>query len=84
MPRTYEAVLVGDRLEWSGEAPDQQRPLRVHVTLLDVEGSAQARGLDMASALEKLAQVGAFSSIEDPVAWQQEARQDRPLPNRGD
>ncbi len=35
----------------------------------------------MAKALEKLAEIKAFANVE-PKTWQQEIRQDRPLPNR--
>lgn len=34
------------------------------------------------SALLSLQKSGAFSDIEDPVAWQREIRKDRPLPGR--
>ena len=34
------------------------------------------------AAIRKLASLSAFSSIQDPVAWQREARRDRPLPGR--
>jgi len=40
------------------------------------------RGDEMASILEQLAAGNAFSEISDPVAWQREAREDRPLPRR--
>lgn len=33
-------------------------------------------------ALHNLQQSGAFSDIDDPVAWQREIRKDRPLPGR--
>jgi antitoxin component of MazEF toxin-antitoxin module len=32
--------------------------------------------------VEKLQELHAYSSIENPVAWQREIRQDRPLPDR--
>ncbi len=35
----------------------------------------------MAKGLEKLAEIKAFANLE-PKTWQQEIRQDRPLPNR--
>ncbi|PID98478.1 MAG: hypothetical protein CSA83_01055 [Actinomycetales bacterium] len=34
------------------------------------------------TALLNLQKSGAFSEIEDPVAWQREIRKDRPLPGR--
>lgn len=33
-------------------------------------------------AFEKLRRLNPFRAIEDPVAWQQELRKDRPLPGR--
>ena len=38
----------------------------------------------LAEALEQLAALNPFSDIADPVAWQREQRQDRPLPGRHD
>ncbi len=32
--------------------------------------------------LQKLAEIGAFADIENPVEWQREIRKDRPLPGR--
>lgn len=33
-------------------------------------------------ALRNLQEIGAFSTISDPVAWQRDIRRDRPLPGR--
>jgi hypothetical protein len=81
MPRTYRAILRGDRLEWSGDAPDPSATLPVDVTVLD-SASNGSRGREMAEALEEIASRGGISSIPDPSAWQREIRQDRPLPDR--
>ncbi len=82
---TYRALLHGDRLEWLEEAPEfrVEAPLQVHVTVLEQEipGGIHARGHDMASVLEKLAQRHTFSEITDPVRWQRELRQEIPLLN---
>lgn len=45
-------------------------------------GSRADRGVEMAEILERLAAHYPFAEIEDPVAWQREVRQDRPLPGR--
>jgi uncharacterized protein YfaS (alpha-2-macroglobulin family) len=37
---------------------------------------------DAVAALRKLRELGTFKEIADPVAWQREMRQDRPLPGR--
>ena len=57
----------------------------VYVTILDepaVAPEINQQGERMAAALEQLAAVNALADIADPVAWQQEMRQDRPLPDR--
>jgi hypothetical protein len=87
--QTYEAILTGDRLEWSGGAPQTDRPVRVHVTVVDpaVDETPEERaerGKQMADALRQLAEMNAFEDISDPVAWQREIRKDRPLPGRED
>lgn len=83
MLQTYEGVLEGDRLRWAGEkAPSTDRPLRVRVTILEEEPPQEERGQQMAEALSKLAESGAFGEIDDPSEWQREIRQDRPLPGR--
>ena len=86
MVRTYKALLRGNSLEWIGEAPERSEdyPITVEVTVLEKSYPAEARsrGDEMAAILEKLAESGAVSEITDPVAWQRDLRQDRPLPGR--
>jgi hypothetical protein len=40
------------------------------------------RGQQVAAILQELADLGAFSEIEDPVKWQHNIRADRSLPGR--
>ena len=89
MLNTYRAVLKGSRLEWRGESPPEisaGRDVPVEVTVLRDDRFSSSRAPDagerMAAALEKLATSAAVAGIEDPVAWQREVRQDRPLPGR--
>jgi hypothetical protein len=83
MLRTYEGILEGDRIRWAGDdGPATERPLRVHVTVIEDKAEKEQRGQQMADALSKLAESGAFNKIEKPSAWQREIRQDRPLPGR--
>ena len=83
MLRTYEGVLEDDRVRWAGnDMPATDRPLGVHVTVLEEENERNERGPRMANALAKLAASGAFSEMEDPSEWQRETRQERPLPGR--
>lgn len=85
MPHTYRAVLHGNRIEWLDSPPAPGRPVPVQITLLENEAvePSMLRGQAMARVLEALAQGGGLSTITDPVAWQREVRQDRPLPGRG-
>ena len=85
MLRTFEALLKGKLLEWTNDAPQQSdRPLKVYVTLLEEKSSISAdiRRQKIVEILEKLAASQTFAEITDPVAWQREMRQDRPLPGR--
>jgi hypothetical protein len=86
MLMTYEAILEGNKLKWKGAAPRQvteKREIAVYVTILDTppheEPKAPAQGREMADALAALAALD-NRSITDPLAWQEETRQDRPLP----
>jgi len=58
--------------------------VRVTATLeADVEKSERPTRSDALAALRHLQQQGTFRKIADPVAWQKEIRQDRPLADRG-
>ncbi len=91
MTRTYAAILHGDRLEWTGDAPSSPeigRAIPVTVVVEDPpprpggeDPEAWSRAVD---AMRRLAARGTFAQITDPVAWQREARKDRPLPGRDD
>jgi hypothetical protein len=85
MQRIFEAILKGNLLEWANEVPRQgDRPVRVYVTLQEERStlSAQLRRQRIVEILEKIATNNAFAEISDPVEWQRELRQDRPLPGR--
>ena len=85
MLQTYKATLHGNRLEWSGDAPElleREQAVEVHVTILQEVHSLPEtvdQGKKMAAALEKLAAVNILSTIADPSEWQREQRQERPL-----
>lgn len=83
MSKIYEAVLRGDRLEWSGKSPEVERATPVRVILLDEEGaSGGERGRRMSEALARVADMGGASGISEPGLWERENRRDRPLPGR--
>ncbi len=84
MKRAYKAILHGDKVEWLDGAPDADGPVPVEIT---VEAGSSSEPTDeesepVSELFQELADMGAFADIEDPVAWQQEIRKDRPLPFR--
>lgn len=87
---TYKAILRGDRLEWRGNSrqhPPADRPVPVHVTLLDeplneADVRDEGLGVRMAAALERLAEIHAMAEIDDAAAWERAMRQERALPDR--
>lgn len=86
MQAIYKAIVRGDRIEWDDDAPQEirtQQALRVSVTVLDQPTAGDdTRGPRMAEVLERLAASGGVASINDPLQWQREQRQDRDLPGR--
>ena len=85
MLMTYQAVLKGDRLEWTEAAPSLPRNgegVSVYVTILrevlpENERSVVERQESLRHLLEDLAESNIFAEIDDPVAWQREIRRDR-------
>ncbi|MFT3785190.1 MAG: hypothetical protein QM770_03370 [Tepidisphaeraceae bacterium] len=86
MKTTYEAILIGDKLEWIGERPETSGEARVRVEFETTEPAptlpAGGDGAALARVLRDIRAQGGITSIEDPVAWQREQRVDRPLPGR--
>jgi hypothetical protein len=89
MAHTYSAILHGDQLEWIGESPDpaiRGRPVSVKVSFVEDLSHPplwnEERRRKLAEVLDRLAASDPFAEITDPVAWQREIRQDRPLPGR--
>jgi hypothetical protein len=88
MLNTYKAILKGNYLEWDEDVPDHLTPedaVAVYVTILDaspITSPIIQQGQRMAAALEQLAAINALSDLTDPVAWEQEIREDRSLPDR--
>jgi hypothetical protein len=84
---SYEGVLRGDRIEWSGDVPLQATPgqaFRVFVTVLgqtECEETRRERGRRMAAALEGIAALPAEQRL-DADLWEAERREERPLPGR--
>jgi hypothetical protein len=84
MPRTYEGILRGNRIDWTKDRPSSNKSVRVHVTLVEEESDDTGRGRRMAAALEKLAHRGGIATISNPESWQRQTRNDRHLPGRED
>ncbi|MEG4343483.1 hypothetical protein QUB70_09360 [Microcoleus sp. A003_D6] len=85
MQRIFEAILKGNLLEWANEFPRQgDRPVRVYVTLQEERStlSAEFRRQRIVEILEKIAANNVFADISNPVEWQRDLRQDRPLLGR--
>jgi hypothetical protein len=84
MSQTYKAVIEGDRIKWDGPAPELAGPIRVEVSLPGPPVRRVLQGGDGPGAAAALAAIAAMGGlgVEDPVAWQREVRQDRPLPGR--
>lgn len=51
--------------------------------LMEKNKGAKSNSKEAVKALKKLAALGTFNQIKDPVAWQRELRKDRPLLGRG-
>jgi len=69
--------------------PEKQVEVLDFITFLQQQvqaarsASAEAeRGKRIKAALQKLAELGTFADIKDPVEWQRQMRKDRPLPGR--
>ena len=88
MLETYRGVLRGDRIQWEQGAPEHlfpDRPVRVHITLLEPTVPAIAgtdQGPRLADALARLASLSSSSLPGDASEWQRQTREDRPLPGR--
>jgi hypothetical protein len=83
---TYRAILKGTRVIWLDAPPQLPEDAEVHITVLHPEASPpkdRDRGSAMAAALEKLSEINAFAGV-DPIGWQRDVRQNRPLPGRED
>lgn len=80
-PPTYRAILQGSQLIWLDPPPNLPENTEVSVTVTQSSPRRRSRGDAMAAALEKLAQRNAFKGV-DPIAWQREIRQDKPLHGR--
>ena len=88
MLKTYKAKLKDDHIEWAESPPPALNggTTDVLVTVLGLHEAVMADKAELrrrrVAALERIAARGGIKSIPDPVAWQREMREDRPLPGR--
>ena len=85
MLTTYRAKLRDGKLAWTDEAPTivKSAETQVLVTVLPPKNGVLDKaecGRRMKEALDALAAMGGIKSIPDPMTWQREMREDRPLP----
>ncbi len=79
MLKAYKGSLRGNVIEWDDDAPPTDS---AEVIVMITKEKRKPNPKAAIQALKKLAEMKAFASIEDPVAWQREIRKDRPLPGR--
>ena len=88
MLTTLKATVQGDGIRWLEDSGGAFPPGRLVPALITpLEGpsatlSPDQRAQRRLAALKKLVSLNAFSGIQDPAAWQREARADRELPGR--
>ena len=84
MARSYKTILNGDRVEWIDGPPETNERTLAHIIVLEKtqRPPPQTGAKTAGELLRTLADMGAFSGITDPVAWQHEQRKGRPLPHR--
>jgi hypothetical protein len=83
---TITAILEADAdgtLHLPLPAELRKSRLKVTATIEAATGQGERPARETAlAALKRLRVRGTFQTITDPVAWQREIRQDRPLPGR--
>jgi len=83
MLQTYEGTLCGNRIDWKDEVPPAELPRRVFVTILsETRQDNQLSSEQAIDFLKKVSRTNPFAAIHDPMQWQIDIRQDRPLPGR--
>ena len=88
MLTTLKATVQGDRIRWLEASESVFPPTRLVQALITPLEEPPAgvtpneRAQRRLAALKKLTTINAFSGIQDPAAWQREARADRQLPGR--
>lgn len=78
MTGTYRAIVKDGRIKWIDSPPHADEPILVRVALSGPASiTKEKRGELMAQALEKLANRGGVTSVENPEKWQRSMRDDR-------
>jgi hypothetical protein len=82
MASSYRAVIDGDHVRWIDSPPAGSGAVEVRITVVGTDHDRAERRKAARAALEGLAAQDGITGIEDPAAWQREARSDRVLPGR--
>lgn len=94
MTQTYRAILKNNQVIWLGDRPDLDGATEVSLTIVEPlpepqqpepqqpEEHQAEQQQRLLAILTQLAEANPFRAIKNPVAWQREQRQDRPLPFR--
>lgn len=89
MTQTYRAILKDNEITWLGDRPDLDGATEVSLTIVNPlfeTQQSEEQQIDqqqrLLAILTQLAEANPFRAIKDPIAWQKEQRQDRPLPFR--
>ena len=83
---TDAEINVDGSMKLLSPLPDWLKPGRRRLLLVVDEPVAESpiapQEETLLDALKRLRELGTFSEIDDPVAWQREIRKDRPFPDR--
>lgn len=86
MLEKYRATIHGNTIEWDGEGPKNligDDSIKVDITIVSsTPKTKKPNGKKMAAILQRMADRGGVTSIENAVEWQREIRKDRKLPGR--
>ncbi len=86
MLEKYQATIHGETITWDNDVPaaiKNGESVKVVITLSDNLGQRSKQDtLRAVAALQSIADRGGIKTIPDPVKWQREMREDRPLHGR--
>jgi hypothetical protein len=87
MLKSYEAIYENGQINWVNDKPSVSKAKVIVVVEEDQDDQWDTvpNGTGLAEILDRIAATcDVASSFGDPIKWQQETRQDRPLHGRND